>query len=308
MVINNQFIESLAKQHGFDLVGFSKVEKLTTEIDRLKEWIASGYVAGMDYMTKNIEKREDLNLVFEGAVSVISLGMNYYTPDKHTGIINKGKISRYAFNNDYHNIIWEKLEIIIKALSSFDSEFKGIYYVDTGPVMDKVWAKKSGLGWIGKNSNVINRNYGSWFFIANIITNKAFEYSEQIDDFCGKCSKCIDACPTNAIAKPYVVDASKCISYLTIENKGEIPDSNIGKFNGWIFGCDICQDVCPWNIRFAVDSKVNGFYPDKYPIEIDLDVFDNMDNKEFKEIFSESPIKRAKLKGMKRNSLFLRKK
>jgi epoxyqueuosine reductase len=189
-------------------------------------------------------------------------------------------------------------------LKKFDSQFDSISYVDTGPVMDKAWAVRAGLGWLGKHTNVINREIGSWFFIANIITNYEFNYSESIPDFCGTCTACLDACPTNAIVHEYVVDANKCISYLTIENKNEISNEFKEKMDNWIFGCDICQDVCPWNQKFPVETLVKDFHPQNKVL--DLDEVLEMNEKKFKENFQNSPIKRAKLNGLKRNAAFLK--
>ncbi len=218
---------------------------------------------------------------------------------------NSGKISRYAWGKDYHLIIWDKLKILEKQLSELDPEFKSISYVDTGPVMDKAWAVKAGLGWQGKHTNVINPDLGSWFFIANIITNYEFSYSELITDHCGSCTACIEACPTNAIAREYIVDSNKCISYLTIENKGEISEEFKGKFDGWMFGCDICQDVCPWNIKFSEICDVDEFSPANGETNISLESIQIMDEDSFKKRFAESPVNRAKLKGLKRNAGFL---
>ncbi|MCW8802983.1 MAG: tRNA epoxyqueuosine(34) reductase QueG, partial [Ignavibacteriaceae bacterium] len=198
------------------------------------------------------------------------------------------------------------LDELEEELKKNDPQFESISYVDTGPVMDKTWAVYAGIGWLGKHTNVINRKIGSWFFIANIITNYEFEYNEQIPDFCGSCTACIDACPTDAIIQEYVVDANKCISYLTIENKEEIPEDSKGKFDNWLFGCDICQDVCPWNQKFPVGTFIKDFHPQNK--ELNLADVDEMTEIDFNEKFRGSPIKRAKLSGLKRNALFLKKK
>lgn len=304
MKLTNETIETLAKNLGFDLVGFAKVELLDDEVNKLKEWLNLNLNSGMKYMEQNVDKRKNVKLILKKAKSVISLGLNYYTDYKYTNDDNFGKVSRYAFGKDYHLIIWEKLEQLIQQIKNIAPSFEGIYYVDTGPVMDKVWAIRAGLGWIGKHTNVINRNFGSWFFIANIITNYEFDYSQQIEDFCGSCTACIDACPTNAIVNEYVLDANKCISYLTIENKEEkIPDKFIDKFDNWIFGCDICQDVCPWNNKFSQKTLIKEFLPQN--AELNINDILNMKEEEFKVRFSDSPIKRAKLKGLKRNAKFI---
>lgn len=303
MKLTNEIVIKTAHELGFDLVGFAKAEQLVDEVNNLKNWIEKGYHSKMEYMSKNIEKRFDIKNILQNAKSVISLGMNYYHPQKHSEEKSFGKVSRYAWGKDYHLIIWEKLDLFETKMKMIDKSFDSKSYVDTGPVMDKVWAVKSGLGWLGKNSNVISREIGSWFFIANIITNKEFYYNTPIKDFCGSCTACIDACPTNAIVQPYVIDSNKCISYLTIENKDEIDNEFKDKFENWIFGCDICQDVCPWNKKFSIKTNIEEFKPVNK--EINLEEIIKMTEEEFKLKFEKSPIKRTKLKGLKRNAEFL---
>ena len=305
MKLSNEIVIEKAKAVGFDLVGFAKAESLRKESEYLQQWLDKNYHAGMDYMSKNFDKRKDVRQILPEAKSVISLGLNYYTPHSYSNEETKGKVSRYAWGKDYHLIIWAMLDELEEELKKVNPQFECISYVDTGPVMDKVWAVRSGLGWLGKHTNVINREIGSWFFIANIITNYEFDYSEQIPDFCGTCTACIDACPTNAIIKEYVVDANKCISYLTIENKNEISEKFNGKFDNWLFGCDICQDVCPWNQKFPVETLLKNFHPQNKEFKLD-DILE-MKEEEFKEKFQTSPVKRAKLTGLKRNALFLKK-
>ena len=311
MKLTNDVVIKEARAVGFDLVGFAKAEILTEEISKLKEWLRRGYQSGMKYMERNLEKRRNVNEILPGAKSVISLVLNYYTDDKYSNEKGKGKarlsvgkVSRYAWGKDYHLVIWDKLSILENALKELDPSFNSISYVDTGPVMDKVWAKKAGLGWIGKHTNLINKEFGSWIFLANIITNYEFNYSTEIEDFCGSCTACIDACPTNAIVEEYIVDSNKCISNLTIENKGEIPVEFKGKFENWLYGCDICQDVCPWNIKFYQVTPLQEFRPVEKEIALN-DVL-SMNSSQFKDKFSSSPIKRAKLKGLKRNAEFLK--
>lgn len=306
MPIDNKTVTKIAKDLGFDLVGFAEAKELKSETKRLSEWLNAGYQAGMDYMNRNIDKRKDVKKILSSAKSVISLGMNYFSPEKYSHDENKGKVSRYAWGKDYHLVIWEKLDRIIELLKVEEPQFKAVSYVDTGPVMDKVWAVRGGLGWLGKHTNVINREFGSWFFIANIISNWEFDYSTQIEDLCGSCTACINACPTDAITKEYILDSNKCISYLTIENKDAIPQNFKDKFESWIFGCDICQDVCPWNIKFAKRTKHHEFYPVDNKKELDLDEVLNMTSNEFNQRFKESPVKRAKLSGLKRNARFLK--
>lgn len=303
--MHNTQIINIANELGFELVGFSKAEKLDKEISQLKEWQNLGYQAGMKYMERNIDKREDVSKILPGAKSVISLGINYHTNEDYENKSGHGKVSRYAWGKDYHLIVWEKLDEFIEKCKEIDSCFEAKTYIDTGPVMDKAWAIKSGIGWLGKHTNVISREIGSWFFIANVIANIEFDYNEPIEDFCGSCTACLDACPTGAIVDEYIVDSNKCISYLTIENKGEIPNEFKGKFENWIFGCDICQDVCPWNDKFPRETLEPEFHPREK--ELNLNTFDEMTNSQFKKKFGNSPISRARLKGMRRNANFLKK-
>lgn len=301
--LTNQLVIDKAKQLGFDLVGFAKADSLIKETEKLQQWLDKGYHATMNYMEKNFHKRKDVREILPNAKSVISLAINYYTSDHYTNQNDKGKVSRYAWGKDYHLIIWQKLDELETELKHLEPELETHSYVDTGPVMDKVWAVKSGLGWMGKHTNIINPNIGSWFFIANIITNYEFEYSDIVADHCGTCTACLDACPTNAIVDEYVVDSNKCISFHTIENKNEIPVELKGKFENWIFGCDICQDVCPWNNKFSLVTPIKDFYPNNK--EFCLSEVLEMDESFFKARFSESPIKRTKFKGLQRNARFL---
>ncbi|MCB0730641.1 MAG: tRNA epoxyqueuosine(34) reductase QueG [Ignavibacteriae bacterium] len=302
-----QKIISKAHELGFELIGFAKYQILEEEISNLENWLSKNYQAGMNYMERNIEKRKDISQILPDCKSVISLGMNYYVNEKFEKSDDFGKVSRYAWGKDYHLIIWKKLDELIEFIKQIEPDFEAKSYVDTGPVMDKVWAVKTGLGWQGKHSNIINKKIGSWFFISTVITNYNFEeYSKPISDFCGTCTACIDACPTSAIIQDYVVDSHKCISYLTIENKNEIPDEFIGKFDKWIFGCDICQDVCPWNVKFAYQTNIIEFLKVENK-ELELEEIEKMENSKFKKRFNESPIFRSKLKGLKRNAEFLQK-
>ncbi len=312
MKITNELVNNKAKEIGFDLIGFARAELLDDEIHKYDKWIELNYQAGMEYMSRNRGKRQNVSEILTEAKSVISLAVNYYTPENYSNKKTKGKaclpvgkVSRYAWGKDYHLVIRDMLKILEQYLNECNSEFKSISYVDTGPVMDKAWAVRAGIGWLGKHTNVINREFGSWFFIANIITNVEFEYSEQIPDFCGSCTACIDACPTNAIVQEYVLDSNKCISYLTIENKGEISSEFSGKFDNWIFGCDICQDVCPWNEKFSVITKKSEFLPKNDNKEISLSEIQQMDEENFNARFKDSPVKRTKLRGLKRNAQFV---
>jgi len=304
MILTNQIVIEKAKEIGFDLIGFTPAETLNEQTKLLKDWLAKGYHASMNYMERNLEKRYDVKNILPEARSVISLGINYYNAEEFNNNKNIGKVSRYAWGKDYHLIIWDKLELLEEELQQIDPAFQSRSYVDTGPVMDKAWAVRSGIGWLGKHTNVISRELGSWIFLATIITNYEFEYTTPITDFCGSCRACLDACPTGAIVDEYVVDANKCISFLTIENKKEIPNEFLNKFENWLFGCDTCQDVCPWNNKFSFPSREPEF-KSKVNKEIIIDEIMKMDEKEFSSRFETSPIKRAKLSGLKRNAEFL---
>lgn len=302
--LNNSDVVKIANDLGFNLVGFAPAFELTKETEKLQVWLESDYQAGMGYMEKNIDKRKNVTEILPSAKSIISLGLNYYTPENFTNEEKNGKVSRYAWGKDYHLIIWKKLDEMINMLKAIDSSFEAKSYVDTGPVMDKAWAVRAGIGWQGKHTNIINRKQGSWFFIANIICNAEFYYSQVEVDHCGSCRACIDACPTEAIVSEYVVDSNKCISYLTIENKTGINDEFKGKFENWIFGCDICQDVCPWNNKFSKVTEIVEFFSVDNK-EFTLDEITKMSGGEFKRRFKESPILRARLKGLLRNAKFV---
>ncbi|MFA3782651.1 tRNA epoxyqueuosine(34) reductase QueG [Melioribacteraceae bacterium 4301-Me] len=306
MQINNKTVIEKAKELGFNLVGFAPAEKLNNETELLRRWLDKNYHATMKYMERNFEKRLDVKNILPNAKSVISLALNYFCDENFLDGDNFGKVSRYAWGKDYHLVMWQKLEELDSYLRKLDSDFEMKFYVDAGPVMDKAWAVKAGIGWLGKHTNVISREFGSWIFLATCITNVEFEYNLPSEDYCGTCTACIDACPTNAIIDEYIIDANKCISFLTIENKGEIPDEFNDKFEGWIFGCDICQEVCPWNKKFSIvtNEKEFGMTLNK---ELNLDEILTLDDEQFKIKFANSPIKRAKLTGLKRNAQFLRK-
>lgn len=301
-----QNIIKKSEELGFHLIGFAPFQKLDVETENLEKWLEKSFHSGMSYMERNIDKKRNVDLILENCKSVISLGMNYYVNDSFENSSESGKVSRYAWGRDYHNVIWEKLEELKTYIKDNNPEIELKSYVDTGPVLDKAWAVKAGLGWLGKHSNIINKEIGSWFFIANVFTTIEFtNYSEQINDFCGTCTACIDACPTDAIVSDYVVDSNQCISYLTIENKKEIPDEFVGKFDNWIFGCDICQDVCPWNLKFSQETIIQDFVEIRNK-ELKFEKIEEYSNKEFRIHFHESPISRARLKGLKRNAKYLK--
>jgi epoxyqueuosine reductase len=294
-----------AYELGFFHVGFSKAEFLEEEAPRLENWLNKNHHGEMAYMANHFDKRLDPRLLVDDAKTVISLLFNYYT-DQQQSDPEAPKISKYAYGEDYHHVIKDKLKELIAFIRLEIGEVNGRGFVDSAPVMDKAWAKKAGLGWIGKNSNLIHPKTGSFFFIADLIIDLELEADGPIKDYCGTCKKCIDACPTDAIIEPYVVNGSKCISYLTIELKDELlPKEFIGKMDNWMFGCDICQDVCPWN-RFSVLHNEERFEP--HPDLLDLKKQDWMDLQEegFQLLFQKSPVKRTKFQGLKRNISFLK--
>ena len=294
------FIKSAAIESGFDRVGIAKAEHLHPESERLAEWLSRGFHATMSWMDRTREKREDPSRILDGARSVISLAKNYYHPALHPE--DSLKISRYAWGKDYHIVIGKMLDRLVGILQPHFPGKRFISYCDTGPVMDKVWAQRSGIGWIGKHTNVINSESGSWFFLSEIITDLECEFDVPALDHCGMCRECIDACPTGAIVEPYVLDSNKCISFLTIENRtGEIPEPYSGLLDNWVFGCDICQDVCPWNIKFQKPTDEPDFAPNEENLNLNAELFHLMTEDEFSKRFAKSPVKRAKLGGMKRN-------
>jgi epoxyqueuosine reductase len=301
----SSLIKSEAKALGFMFCGISKAEFLEEEAPRLEAWLEKGMHGEMRYMENHFDKRLDPRLLVDGAKSVISLGLNYYTDLQQTDPCAP-KISKYAHGNDYHDVIKAKLKELIAVLNEKIGEIHGRAFVDSAPVLDKAWAKKGGLGWVGKNSNLINTKIGSFFFLAELIVDIDLDYDVvPTADHCGTCTRCIEACPTEAIVAPYVVDGSRCISYLTIELKNEIPIEFKGKMDNWMFGCDICQDVCPWN-KFSVLHQEPAFHP--HP---DLHGMSERDWQEitddvFKKVFKNSAVKRTKFDGLKRNISFLK--
>ncbi len=291
-------ISDKASELGFVKVGFAKAEFLREESEKLRKWLDSGYDADMGWIEKGYDKRKDVKLIMDDAKTVISLAYNYYTPFEHSDELPK--ISRYAWGKDYHTILKKKLKELCSYVQKQTGEgIKTKYYVDDGPVMEKAWAVRAGIGWMGKHTNVINQEYGSWIFVSEIITNLEFEiYDEPIEDLCGTCRLCIEACPTNAIIGDYKLDSNLCISYQTIENRGEIPKSI--NLDGWVFGCDICQDVCPFNKNDKITDE-KAFYPKEEVYNKSNPEFENISEDSFDSIFGDSPVKRAKYSGWKRN-------
>lgn len=298
-------IKKIATDLGFSYCGISKAEFLTEEAPRLEEWLKRNYQGKMNYLENHFDKRLDPTLLVPGAKSIISLIYNYY-PEKDLVDTNPEsfKIAKYAYGEDYHKVVKDKLKIFLDRIEEEVGAVNGRAFVDSAPVHERAWAKKSGLGWIGKNSLLLNRTMGSFFFLAELILDLELDYDLPIKDYCGTCTACIDACPTNAIAEPYVVDGSKCISYFTIELKEEIPASVKGKFENWIFGCDICQDVCPWN-SFSKPHSEPRFAPPDNLEKMTQNDWSEITEEVFKTLFKNSPVKRAKFEGLKRNITFL---
>ena len=289
---------------GFSHVGISKSVFLEKEARRLEEWLSNDFNGKMSYMENHFDKRTDPSKIVDGAKSVISVLFNYHNPQKQLDD-DAPKISQYAYGKDYHFVIKNKLKELQLFLTKKFGEINCRGFVDSAPVMDKVWAEKSGLGWIGKHSNLINKEMGSYFFIAELIVDIELEQDLPINDYCGTCTKCIDACPTEAIVQPYVVDGSKCISYLTIELKDQIlPNEFKGKMDSWMFGCDICQDVCPWN-RFASAHNEPQFNPHPDLLKLTKKEWNELSEEAYQNLFRKSAVKRTKFSGLKRNISFL---
>lgn len=301
---NTFLIRKEAQRLGFDYCGISRVEFLKEEAPRLEQWLKENRHGEMKYMENHFDKRLNPALLVEGAKSVISLLLNYF-PEKEQRDKNAPKISKYALGADYHLVIKSKVKELYRYINETIGEVSGRVFVDSAPVMDKAWARKGGLGWIGKNTNLINKKSGSFFFIAELILDIELEYDSPIKDYCGTCRACMDACPTEAIAEPYIVDGSKCISYFTIELKNSIPVEMKGKFENWAFGCDICQDVCPWN-RFSKPHKEPLFEPDPKLLDMTKMEWEEITEEVFKELFRHSAVSRTKFAGLKRNIEFLK--
>ena len=295
-------IKTEARLLGFDYCGVSRAGFLEEEAPRLEKWLDEGRHGEMKYMENYFDKRLDPTLLVEGARSVISLLYNYFPSQKQAD--NVPKISKYAYGDDYHEVTRNKLNSLLSKIRELAPGTSGRVFVDSAPVLDKAWAAKSGAGWIGKNSNLITRN-GSFFFIAEVICDLDLEYDGPVKDFCGTCTRCIDACPTDAIVEPYVVDGSRCISYLTIELKENIPAEFAGKMENWAFGCDICQDVCPWN-SFSAPAAEPLFADRRGLLQMSAGEWEEITEETFKVIFRNSAVKRTKFKGLKRNLEFLK--
>lgn len=298
---HTSLVKQTAQELGFDFCGISKAGYLKEEASRVETWLTQKRHGRMTYMEKHFEKRLDSTRLVAGARSVISLLYNYF-PEKQLPEKNNYKIAKYAYGQDYHFVIKKKLKVLQRKLQEKIGKMDGRFFVDSAPVLERQWAARSGLGWIGKNTMLINRKLGSFLFISELISDLELIPDGPIGDYCGTCTRCLDACPTQALT-PYQMDASKCISYLTIELKEEIPDDFKGKMNDWIFGCDICQDVCPWN-RFSISHNEPAFKPDEPLFRFDKTVWKALREDTFNEVFKKSPLKRAGYKGLKKNILF----
>ena len=298
----SQLIKTEAKKLGFLSCGISKADFLEDEAPRLERWLKDGKHGKMAYMENHFDKRLDPRLLVPDAKSIISLLFNYYTPLNQLG--GAPKISKYAYGKDYHHVIKDKLKQLFQIINNKIGEVSGRVFVDSAPVMEKSWAVRSGLGWQGKNTNLISKKAGSFFFIAELIVDLELEYDTPVTDHCGTCTACIDACPTEALT-PYHIDASKCISYLTIELKDQIPTAFKNKMDDWAFGCDVCQDVCPWN-RFSKQHNEPLFSPNSEVINYTKKNWEEITQETFNIIFKNSAIKRTGFKGFKRNISFLK--
>ena len=297
-------IKAEAEKLGFLACGISQAEFMEAEARRLEKWLESGAHGEMSYMENHFDLRTDPTKLVPGAKSVISLAYNYYT-DKIQEDASAPKISKYAYGRDYHKVIRKKLKKLYQFIQSEAGEVSGRVFVDSAPVMERDWAVRSGLGWMGKHTLLINKNHGSYFFLAEIVLDLELEHDTPVTDHCGTCTKCIDACPTDAISENgYILDAKKCISYLTIELKNEIPDEFLGSMENWMFGCDICQDVCPWN-RFASQHQEDQFKPKNKLLEMTKRDWLDITEELFNELFEGSAVKRTKFTGLKRNIQFL---
>lgn len=298
-----QMIKQRALDLGFSFCGISKATYLEEESERLENYLKKNMHGEMKYMENHFDMRLDPRLLVPGAKSVISLLFNFYPKEKQNE--DSYKISKYAYGQDYHHVIKHKLKDLLYYIQEEIGEVDGRVFVDSAPILEKAWAAKSGLGWVGKNNNLINKKNGSFFFIAELICDLELEYDTATTDHCGRCTACIDACPTGAIESPYIVNGSKCISYLTIELRDEIPTQFQGKMDNWMYGCDVCMDVCPWN-RFSKPHNEPLFAPHKKMIDYSKNEWEELTEELFQEIFKKSAVKRTKYSGLIRNINFIK--
>ncbi|MDG1432367.1 MAG: tRNA epoxyqueuosine(34) reductase QueG [Saprospiraceae bacterium] len=301
-----KLVKETAYKLGFEFVGIAKAEKMEEESRNLEEWLKNGMHGNMQYMENHFEKRTDPTKLVEGAKSVITLLYNYF-PDKQQEDPLAPRLAKYAYGKDYHFVIKDKLKAFLEVISTEIGEVGGRCFVDSAPVLERDWAKRSGLGWVGKNTLLIHPKRGSFFFLAELIIDLELELDGPIKDYCGRCTRCIEACPTEAISpKGYILDGSKCISYFTIELKESIPESYQDKFENWMFGCDICQDVCPWN-RFSKKHNESEFEPHPDLLKMKKEDWEEITKDVFQKVFRKSAVKRTKFEGLKRNINFLKK-
>lgn len=303
---NTRLLKQKAKDLGFMHCGVAKAEFLEEDAHQLEQWLKQGMQGQMGYMENHFDKRLDPTKLVPGAKSVVSLVYNYY-PEKDIAENGSYKIAKYAYGKDYHFVVKDKLKELMQYLQSEIGDIEGRAFVDSAPVMERSWAQRSGVGWIGKNSLLLNKGTGSFFFLAELIIDLELEYDGPVQDYCGTCTACIDACPTDAIPEPYKVDASKCISYFTIELKDQIPEDFKGQFKDWIFGCDICQDVCPWN-RFSKPHQEPAFNPHPELEDMSKNDWEEITKEVFNELFRKSAVKRTKYEGLQRNIQFVKNK
>ena len=302
MELRSDEIKRAARELGFAKVGVVPAAGLTAEGARLREWLARNFHGAMGYLARDPEQRSDPRRLLASAKSVVCVALNYYRPERHAGSEETGKISRYAWGDDYHDVLRDKLKALLAWVAERAPGVEGKICVDSAPMMDKAWAARAGLGWIGKHTNLITRDYGSWVFLGELLLSIELDYDNYVEaDHCGTCRACIDACPTGAIVEPYLLDARRCISYGTIELRDEtLPEPIRSNLEGWVFGCDICQDVCPWS-RFSRPTEEARFEPRPGIVEPRLEELVNLSQEEFSTRFRRSPIKRAKLAGLRRN-------
>ena len=296
-----QKIKKVAKDFSFSHIGIAEAKTYKEDYTYLNNWIQNGYHASMHWIENRLAERSNILEYYPDAESVIIVTQNYYTGNTSSSK-DIGKFSNYAWGDDYHVVIKKKLYELLAEIKGYDPELDGIVCVDTSPIMEKAWAQRAGIGWIGKHTNLITKDIGSWFFLGSIIINKKLEYDNFYEqDLCGTCTACIDDCPTGAIIDAYQLDSNKCISYLTIEHRGDLPDEYQDKLDGWIYGCDICQETCPWNKKFAEVTNVDAFEPRDGVKNKSLKDWSNMSEEEYKKIFKKSAVKRTKYSGLMRN-------
>ena len=300
MSISSILIKEKAKKLGFQKIGIAKAKEYREDQKNLDSWLQEGRNGTMDWIKKRKDERGNIFNYFPEAKSVISVGLNYYVGKNQNDLYSDYKFSNYAWGDDYHNVLKKRLFELLDWIKRSSNKVKGLACVDTAPVMEKVWAREAGLGWIGKHTNLITKDYGSWIFLGELILDIELDYDLPFnEDLCGSCTACLDSCPTDAIDS-YKIDAKKCISYLTIEHRGEFEDQNIN-LDSWIYGCDICQEVCPWNKKFEEASDLDEFQPRTSIVNYNNDDWNNLSVKNYTNLFTKSPVKRTKYKGLKRN-------